>query len=279
MNCTNHPERNAAAFCRECGKPMCEECQRPALGSVYCEEHVPVRAVPPQPPPLPEHPQATSSYAGSPYAAPASPAYEDPASPYTGFTPGAVPRATSGATTGGGQGILPGATPGPVPDPSVHPVLALILGFFPGVGAIYNGQYAKGLVHAVVFGLLVSLASNTHNTGMGGFLGIMIAIWVIYQAFEAYHTARKRRYGIAVEEFSSLFEVRHAQSKFPVGAILLIGVGFILLLDTTDIISMDRFLRYWPVLLIGVGLYLLYSRLNPADNASPAQPSNGGNRR
>src|SRR4051812_24283311 len=115
MNCANHPEITAVAFCRECGKPMCEECQRPALGSVYCAEHRPVTAAPP--PPLPEQPGAASSgYASSPYSASASP-YSAPAnSPY------AAPA-----------------------DPSVHPVLALILGIFPGVGAIYNGQYAKGL--------------------------------------------------------------------------------------------------------------------------------------
>ncbi|NDJ12496.1 MAG: hypothetical protein EBY17_15070, partial [Acidobacteriia bacterium] len=41
MNCANHPEANATAFCRECGQPMCPECQRPALGSVYCQTHVP----------------------------------------------------------------------------------------------------------------------------------------------------------------------------------------------------------------------------------------------
>jgi TM2 domain-containing membrane protein YozV len=257
MNCTSHPEENATAFCRECGKPMCDVCRRPALGSVYCEEHLPAAAAPPQPPPLPN--PASSGYGGSPYAAsyadPGRVPYTGPASPYTAPV-----------------------TAGPVADPSVHPVLALILGFFPGVGAIYNGQYAKGLVHAVVFGLLISLASNTHTDGMSGFIGIMIGIWVIYQAFEAYHTARKRRYGIAVEEFSSLFEVRHSHGKFPIGAILLIGVGFILLLDTTDLISMERFERYWPVLLIGVGLYLLYARLNPAERAN-SQASNGGIRR
>jgi hypothetical protein len=265
MNCANHPEANATAFCRECGKPMCEVCQRAALGSVYCEEHLPAAAAPPQPPPLPNRSQqdqpntASSGYSGSPYAAP----YTDPArSPYTGA---ASPYASP-------------VTAGPVADPSVHPALALILGFFPGVGAIYNGQYAKGLVHAVVFGLLISLVSNTRNAGMAGFVGIMIGIWVIYQAFEAYHTARKRRYGIAVEEFSSLFEARHTHGKFPIGAILLIGVGFILLLDTTDIVSMERFERYWPVLMIGVGLYLLYARLNPAERAS-THASDGGSRR
>jgi len=41
MNCANHPEITASAFCRDCGKPMCQECQRPALGSIYCAEHLP----------------------------------------------------------------------------------------------------------------------------------------------------------------------------------------------------------------------------------------------
>ena len=95
-------------------------------------------------------------------------------------------------------------------------------------------------------------------------IGLLIAAWVFYMAFEAYHTARKRRYGVAVEEFSSLFDVRPTHGRFPAGALLLIGLGFILLLDTTDIISMDQLERYWPVGLILFGLYMLYARLSPA---------------
>ena len=41
MNCANHPETAAAAFCRECGKPLCPECIRRARGSVFCAEHTP----------------------------------------------------------------------------------------------------------------------------------------------------------------------------------------------------------------------------------------------
>jgi TM2 domain-containing membrane protein YozV len=242
MNCTNHPEAIATAFCRECGKPMCQQCQRPALGSVYCEEHLPAAAAPPPIPDPAVH--GSSAYAGSPYTTSAPPPFERHA-PYT----------------------EPAINPGS-PDPDAHPVLALILGFLPGVGAIYNGQYAKGLIHAVIFGLLISIVSNSHNGGVAGFVGIMIGAWVIYQAFEAYHTARKRRYGVAVEEFSSLFEIRPTHGRFPVGAIVLIGLGFLLLLDTTDIISMEQFERYWPAVLIVVGLYLLYARLNPGDHHS-----------
>jgi hypothetical protein len=147
-------------------------------------------------------------------------------------------------------------------------VLALILGFIPGVGAIYNGQYAKGLIHVVVFGLLISLMTNSHVGTLEPMLGIMVGAWVFYMAFEAYHTARKRKYGVAVEEFSSLFDVRPVHGRFPAGAILLIGVGFILLLDTTDVINMDQIERYWPIALILVGLYLLYARLSPAAHRS-----------
>ena len=42
MNCADHPEVPAVAYCRECGKPMCVDCRRLALSSVYCAEHVPV---------------------------------------------------------------------------------------------------------------------------------------------------------------------------------------------------------------------------------------------
>jgi hypothetical protein len=159
------------------------------------------------------------------------------------------------------------------PNPNSHPVLALLLGFIPGVGAIYNGQYAKGLIHAVVFGLLISLTTNARSGGSEAFLGIMIAAWVFYQAFEAYHTARKRRFGLVVEEFSSLFEIRPGTGKFPVGAVVLIGVGFLLLLETTDIIRFDDFARFWPVGLIALGGYMLYGRLHAEE--TPRTPVNG----
>jgi hypothetical protein len=236
MNCANHPEVPASAFCRQCGKPMCQECLRTAQGSVYCAEHVPVTAAPP---PSPEPPRV-----------PPQPVYMPQSSPYTAQT---VP---------------------PIHETTGHPILALFLGFIPGVGAIYNGQYAKGLIHAVVFGLLVSITSSSHTGSLEPLFGLLIGAWVFYMAFEAYHTARKRRYGVAVEEFSSLFDVRPTQGRFPAGALLLIGLGFILLLDTTDIISMDQMERYWPVGLIVFGLYLLYARLSPAAHRAPGADRN-----
>lgn len=230
MNCANHPELQATAFCRDCGKAMCAGCQHPAMGSVFCADHVPAVATPP------ESAAPPSSFAGSPYAAtaPINP------SPYSSPVPPPIPAAR---------------------DNRSHPVLALILGFIPGVGALYNGQYAKGLIHAVVFGLLISLATNSHGA-LEPLFAIMISAWVFYMAFEAFHTAKKRRDGYAVEEFSSLFDVRPTHGKFPAGAILLIVIGFILLLDTTDMIDMYQLERFWPAGLIVFGIYMLYARLS-----------------
>ncbi|MDP9039271.1 MAG: B-box zinc finger protein, partial [Acidobacteriota bacterium] len=79
---------------------------------------------------------------------------------------------------------------GVYPPPSLsRPGIAALLGFIPGVGAMYNGQYAKGIVHLLVFALLVSLAD--HN----GFFGLLVAGWTFYMVIEAYHTARARRDG------------------------------------------------------------------------------------
>jgi hypothetical protein len=139
------------------------------------------------------------------------------------------------------------------------PAIAFILGFIPGVGAIYNGQYAKGLVHAVVFGLLVTAISSHSLHGFEPLLGILIGVFVFYMAIEAFHTARKRQSGEMVEEFSSL--IGAGDDGFPTGAVVLIGLGFLLLLNTLNLISVEAVIRFWPAGLILVGAYMLYNRL------------------
>jgi TM2 domain-containing membrane protein YozV len=77
----------------------------------------------------------------------------------------------------------------PPPAGTPNPVLAAILGLIPGVGAMYNGQFIKGLIHVMIFAVLVSAAH------IYGIFGLFIAGWVCYQVFEAYHTAKARRDG------------------------------------------------------------------------------------
>src|ERR1700719_1858888 len=37
-----------------------------------------------------------------------------------------------------------------------HAALACALGFIPGLGAVYNGEYMKGLVHVLIFGGIIA---------------------------------------------------------------------------------------------------------------------------
>ncbi|MGH9590712.1 MAG: LiaI-LiaF-like domain-containing protein [Terracidiphilus sp.] len=89
------------------------------------------------------------------------------------------------------------ASPPGMPSPAV----AAVLGIIPGVGAMYNGQFIKGLIHVVIFAALVSA------THVWGLFGILIAGWVFYQVFDAYHTARARRDGEPLPDPLGLNEV------------------------------------------------------------------------
>jgi hypothetical protein len=242
MNCQNHPESPATAYCRACGKPVCDQCRRDAFGTVFCAEHAPA---PPAPAP-PVQAEPAPAAGDSSFGAPAFPPPVPPGAPYA-----AAPGAPPSDYVYRAQVNLADVSPG----------LALFLGLIPGVGAIYNGQYAKGLVHAIVFGLLVSITSSGTAGDLEPLFGILIGVWVMYMALEAYHTARKRRAGEPVDEFSSILDVHGQRGGFPVGAITLIGLGVLLLLSTTDVIQLRYLLRYWPVLLILMGAYMLYARI------------------
>jgi hypothetical protein len=48
--------------------------------------------------------------------------------------------------------------------------------------------------------------------------------------------------------------------RHPVGAIILIGIGLLLLLHTLGIFEDEWIGRAWPIIIIGVGAWLLYHR-------------------
>jgi len=141
------------------------------------------------------------------------------------------------------------------------PALAFGLGWIPGVGAIANAQYLKGLVHAIIFGLIISLMNAAEGSASQPFLGMMLMAFEFYMPFEAYHTAKKRRQGLAVDEWSSLIGDGRYSSRAPIGPIVLIAIGILFLLDTLNLIRFRDIGRFWPVLLIVAGAYMLYGRV------------------
>jgi hypothetical protein len=226
MNCANHADASAVAYCRTCGKALCANCTRPVRGVIYCEDCLGAKMEGTMPP-------ATSS----------------------GFVPGTYAPAASGTIP------APAQTPSGGPNPALAGILA---GFFPfGVGAVYTGQYAKGLAHLAIFVLLIAGASASdhgHGEALGIICGVGLAFFYIYQIIDAVRSAKAIQMAQPIPDPFGLAATfgggeKIETSKIPVGAIVLIFLGVLFLLHTMGLteFGLDRF---WPVLLIGIGGWL-----------------------
>jgi len=294
MDCVNHSGVSATAYCQSCGKALCSGCVRNAAGGqILCE--------------------------------PCSMAWQGFQQPFA-------------------------APPPSGPNPSA----AAVLGLIPGVGAMYNGQFFKGLIHVVIFAVLISITDHYP------IFGLFIAAWILYQSFEAYHTARARRDGQPLPDPLGLNEVGNwlnlggqprspgqpgagpgpvnpgsyapgpyasgpadqapagypppnpgqyqppyqqgpyqgqyqapftppapgsvdpgftsdpseywrplfCRRKEPVGAVILIALGLLFLLGQLDVFRGRLFEFAWPVLLIGMGVWLIVRRLGESQGGS-----------
>jgi hypothetical protein len=227
MNCANHADASAVAYCRTCGKALCASCTRPVRGVIYCEDCL------------------GAKMEGASAAAP-------------GFVPNPVGGTMPGTTSVG----APTASSGP--NPTVAGILA---GFFPfGVGAVYTGQYAKGLAHLAIMAALIGGASasdHSHSEMLGVICGFSIAFFYVYQIIDAVRSAKAIQmaqpipdpFGLAAT-FSSGTKIE--TSKVPMGAIVLILLGVIFLLNT---MGLDLNLhRLWGLIPIGIGAWLFATR-------------------
>jgi hypothetical protein len=202
---------------------------------------------------------------------------------------------------------------------------------------MYNGQFVKGFIHVAVFAVLVTGASEFHGP-IDTIFGLFIPAWILYQSFEAYHTARALRDGLPLPDPFGLNDVaswlnqgtrsrnpgqpgteqepvdsapynpgaagqatgsyqppytgpyqtpftppaagfngpaappppapvcwRHSE---PVGAIVLIALGVLFLLQQLDIFH-GRLLEFtWPMVLIALGVWLIVRRLGDSQGGS-----------
>ncbi len=219
MKCAVHSDVDAVGYCRNCGKAMCSACVRPVRDVLYCEDCLATLVGIPAPVP----PVATGA-AESQHQMPAS---------------GLPATSTSHARS--------------------SPVLAFFLGFLPGMGAFYNEQYGKGMIHLAIF--LVLFISGIDG-GMSG--GAEAALWLcvaglwVYMPIEAYRTAKARQAGeILSDPLDSL------SKQLPIGPILLIGAGVLLLLHNFDWFPWYRISQFfWPAVLIGAGVLMMRNRLD-----------------
>jgi Domain of unknown function (DUF5668) len=215
---------------------MCSACARAVRDVLYCEDCLAMVMAHSAPEPAPAPPVSSATYGSAP--APA-------ASPYT--APAATPSYPP----------PPGAPYQARPAGSGSPTVAFILGMFPGLGAIYNGQYNKGLIHIAIFASIIVALSTDIGDGLGAMLGIFLAGFVFYCAFEAMRTAQAKLAGTVPSD-----PLESWSKERPIGPIILIGLGALLLLNNFHILDFIRLGRLWPLILIGVGLYMFRNRLS-----------------
>jgi len=188
------------------------------------------------------------------------------------------------------------AVPLAAPAPSTpSPGVAMLLGFIPGVGAMYNGQFTKAFVHVVLFALFIVVVSTSNNGAVETIFGLLIGFSPIYMAFDAYKTAEARRMGLPLPDplgLDRMFGLQESQASpasastvstaapgeiapgadsntayaqparrhdpVPIGAVVLIALGVFFLLGNFTRFDLERF---WPLILIAVGLWIGYKRM------------------
>jgi hypothetical protein len=227
MNCATHSDTAAVAFCRTCGKPLCNQCTRDVRGVVYCEACLAARM--------------------------------EGAAPAAGFAPVGQPYTAVGQTpypVGTPMAPRPGVSSGP--NPAVAGILA---GFFPfGVGAVYCSQYAKGLAHLVIMVLLIVGESSDVPWYLHTLLGLGIFFFYIYQIIDSVRTAKALQMGEPVPDPFGLAQTfgigeKFEGTKIPAGSVVLIALGVLFLLHTAGFFEFGLD-RYWPLILIILGVWM-----------------------
>jgi hypothetical protein len=218
MKCAVHTEVDATGYCRNCGKPLCAECERNVRGALYCEDCL------------------AAKMSNAPSAVPG-----------TITTPGAVPPAP------------------PAEQRSNHPGIALVLGFIPGLGAVFNGEYMKAVIHVLIFGSLIAANDSNVSGGFHALLGLATAAFYFYMPIDAYRVAKARQMGAPGPDPLPFFD---SQGRRPTGAFILIGLGIFLLLSNLGVFDWDWWGKLWPVGLIALGAWILVGRAHQHQSGS-----------
>jgi len=155
--------------------------------------------------------------------------------------------------------LPPVGVPPPVParQPGGNPGIAFLLGLVPGLGAIYNGEYNKALIHIVVFAAIIVGLSSDIGGGADVALAFVLTGFIFYMAIDAMKTVKARNAGEAVQDpLESWSKTR------PVGPLILIAVGALFLLNNFGFFDYFRVRQiFWPLVLIGVGVLMLRNRV------------------
>ncbi len=132
--------------------------------------------------------------------------------------------------------------------------IALLLSFiFPGLGAAYNGQTSKAVVHFAIFAGCLQMAAVTNAPAF--FILAAAGTW-LFAAVDAFRTAQLIRAGLAPDAESDPI-TRRLYGHPAAWAVLLITLGTLFLLNTMLGIQLPV-RQLLPAALVLLGAYMLF---------------------
>ena len=140
------------------------------------------------------------------------------------------------------------------------PALACVLSLMPGLGQVYTGYYMRGFAYITTVAAIITLIATGDMDELTPFLALFMAFFWLYNCIDAGRRATFYNQMLAGGTDADMFA---PEMKMPgTGGSLLAGIGLIvvgiLALSYTKFdMSLTWLEDWWPVIPIGVGLYLI----------------------
>jgi TM2 domain-containing membrane protein YozV len=153
------------------------------------------------------------------------------------------------------QGSPPPAPPQAAPNRRLpqSPGLAAFLSLFPGLGQVYNGQIARAFAFFFAWVGSIYLTANGHEFPFA-FVIPFVHLYNMIDAWKGASAVNQRFLG-------GRSEPEEATVESPVWGGILVAFGIVILLSNLGWLDLDKLARWWPVLLIGVGAWLLFASI------------------
>ena len=137
--------------------------------------------------------------------------------------------------------------------PSDAPKRAALCAIIPGMGAVYNSEYLKAITYFAVWAALSMMGNRISVVfGFGAF------VFIVFTMFDAYRTAEHK--SRARLESGADSNQPAKQDRAVIGwGIFLIALGILFLLQ--NVIPYEFLYRFWPLLFIALGAFLVYHAL------------------
>lgn len=172
-------------------------------------------------------------------------------------------------------------SPPPVPPPALPPPgaaaagpyvrlpkspgLAAFLSLFPGLGQVYNGRIARAFLFFFAWVGSIYLTA-TGNEFPFAFAIPFVYLWNMIDAWKGATAINARFLGGQAEPDDSAVE-----SPLWGGALALFG--FLILFNNLGWLDLERLARWWPLLLIAIGLYFVWASVQKKKATETADES------